>query len=111
MRFLESVAMADSGTAAAQPSFLEGMIPFVFIFFIMYFFIIRPQAKKAKDHAALLSALKPGDEVVTTGGIIGRVKSVSDGFVSLDVGTTIIKVMKEHIGNPSAAKVPALKKT
>lgn len=83
------------------------MIPMLLIFVVMYFIIIRPQAKKAKDHASLLKNIKEGDEVVTSGGIIGRVRSVSDSFVSLDLGGSTIKVMKEHISRfskPQSAK-------
>ena len=57
----------------------------------------RPQAKKAKEHVALLKGLKPGDEVVTSGGIIGHIKSVADEFVSLDIGSTQVKILKENI--------------
>ncbi|MBC61716.1 MAG: preprotein translocase subunit YajC [Zetaproteobacteria bacterium] len=87
----------QSSQAVAQPSLIESLIPFFFIFIAMYFFMIRPQAKKAKDHADLLKDLKTGDEVVTSGGIIGRIKSVSDDFVSLDIGNSSLKVVKNHI--------------
>ena len=64
----------------------------------MYFFIIRPQQKKAKEVNELLSNLKAGDEVVTSGGLIGKVRSVADGFVSLEVAAnTTVKVMKPNI--------------
>ena len=63
----------------------------------MYFLIIRPQVKKTKEHTDLLQGLKPGDEIVTSGGIIGKIRSNSGDFVSLDVGSTTLKVMKENI--------------
>ncbi|MCX6124824.1 MAG: preprotein translocase subunit YajC [Proteobacteria bacterium] len=60
--------------------------------------MIRPQQKRSKDHKNFLGALKSGDEVVTTGGIIGRVKTVQESFVSLEVASnTIIKVVKSEI--------------
>ena len=97
--FFSSTAMAQAQEAAkaAQPSMLENMLPFLFIFIAMYFIMIRPQTKKAKEHARLLENLKSGDEVVTSGGIIGRVRNVTDEFVTLDLGSTQMKVVKDHI--------------
>ena len=86
-----------TGQAAAQPSLIESMIPFLLIFVVMYFILIRPQAKKAKAHKVLLESLKVGDEVVTSGGIIGRIKSLAENFVTLDVGNASLKVLKEHV--------------
>ena len=65
---------------------------------IMYLLIMRPQQKKATEHANLLAGLKPGDEVVTTGGIIGKIRSVADIFVTVEVASNInLKVMKNHV--------------
>ena len=106
MMLFESTAFASeapAGTAGKQPSLFESMVPMLLIFVVMYFVMIRPQAKKAKEHANLLKNLKVGDEVVTSGGIIGRIKSVSDSFISLDTGGAALKVMKEHISRQSLA--------
>ena len=100
----------DAAPAAAPkgPSTLEMLVMPVGFILIMYFFIIRPQQKKAREHTDLLAALKPGDEVVTTGGIIGRVKSVAETFVTLDVGgNTSLKVLKTAVNQmtkPPAAQ-------
>jgi preprotein translocase subunit YajC len=67
---------------------------------VMYFLMIRPQQQKAKEAANLLAKLKAGDEVVTTGGMIGRVKSVADQFVTIEIAAnTAVKVMKTHIAS------------
>ena len=88
------------GAQAKGPTLMETILPFFFIFVVMYLIIIRPQQKKAKEHATLLETLKNGDEVVTTGGIIGRVRSVAEGFVTVDIANnTSIKVLKSHIAN------------
>lgn len=80
------------------PSMLELAVPMIGFFFIMYFLMIRPQQKRQKEHQNLLTNLKAGEEVITSGGIIGRVRSVSEGFVSLDIGgNTTIKVLKSNI--------------
>jgi preprotein translocase subunit YajC len=84
-------------------------LPAVFIL-IMYFLIIRPQTKKQKEHMKLVSELKAGDEVITSGGIIGRVKSVADTFITLDIGSNVaLKIAKNHVTsltekNPTKAK-------
>ncbi len=108
------VAMAAekaTSQTAAQPSFLEQLVPVGIIFLIMYFLLIRPQAKKAREHQELVQGLRAGDEVVTSGGIIGRVKTVSDSFVSLDVGTTTLKVLKEHVASLTKGKSSKVQKS
>ena len=62
-----------SGSGFAQ------FIPLILIFVIFYFFLIRPQQKKVKDHKLMVAALKRGDEVVTSGGIVGKVERILDG--------------------------------
>lgn len=109
---LTSTAFAQAA-AGKQPSFIETfVVPMGGLVLIMYFLIIRPQQKKAKDLAQLLSALKPGDEVITAGGILGRVRSVAEGFVSIDIGNnTVVKVLKTHVSgltkDPKAKDAPA----
>lgn len=106
MSLLTPTLHAAGETAAAQPTFLENMIPFLLIFAVMYFIIIRPQAKKAKEHENLMGGLKPGDEVVTSGGIIGRVKSITEQFISIDAGTTVLKIQKNHVAGKTAKNAP-----
>lgn len=65
---------------------------------IFYFFLIRPQSKRAKEHRELVSALAKGDEVVTTGGILGKVNKVTDDYVVIEIATNMeIKVQKHAI--------------
>jgi len=66
-------------------SSLLGMMPLILMFVVLYFVMIRPQMKKAKDHKAMIDSLAKGDEVVTSGGILGKVTQLSDSFLSLDV--------------------------
>jgi len=73
------------------------MVVFVVIF---YFLLIRPQQKKAKEHQALISKISAGDEVVTTGGILGKVTEVGDTFVTIEVADGVrIKVQKFQVGS------------
>jgi len=98
-------AAAQAASAAPQPSFIDMMIMPAGLFAIMYFFMIRPQQRRAKEHKDFLTNMKAGDEVVTSGGIIGTIRSVADGFVSLEVsGNTSLKVLKAHISGSSRSK-------
>ena len=70
----------------------------VAMFVLMYFLLIRPQQKRAKDHKKLLSELKKGDEVVTNGGIVGKVNSVDESFATLEIAEgVVVKVQKQGI--------------
>ena len=68
------------------------------MFVLMYFLLIRPQQKRAKDHKNLLKALKKGDEVVTNGGVVGKITSVEESFATLEIAEgVVVKVQKQGI--------------
>jgi len=70
----------------------------VAMFVLMYFLLIRPQQKRAKDHKKLLSELKKGDEIVTNGGVVGKVNSVDESFATLEIAEgVVVKVQKQGI--------------
>ena len=94
--------MAGSGFAQ--------FIPLILIFVIFYFFLIRPQQKKVKEHKLMVSALKRGDEVVTAGGIVGRVERIlGDDKVDLSISENVtIQVVQSTI--QSLLKKPDIKK-
>lgn len=72
--------------------------PLVILFVIFYFLLIRPQQKRAKDHKAMLSGIQPGDSVVTNGGLYGRVASVSEETVMIEIADKVkVKVAKDAI--------------
>jgi preprotein translocase subunit YajC len=75
------------------------MLPLILMFVVLWFLMIRPQMKKAKEHKALLGGLAKGDEVVTQGGLAGRITKVGDNYVSLEIaeGTEVV-VQKPAIG-------------
>ena len=66
-----------------------GMLPIVLMFVLLYFMLIRPQQKRAKEHKAMTDALQKGDEVVAAGGVVGRVTKVSDAYVSLEIAPNV----------------------
>jgi preprotein translocase subunit YajC len=76
-----------------------GFILMMGLFFVIfYFMLIRPQSKRAKEHRAMLAALAAGDEVVTSGGILGRVVEVGDNFVTIEVADGVqLKVQKGQV--------------
>ena len=84
-------AFAQDGAAAssAMGSGLEMLLLFAPLMVVWYFFLIRPQSKRAKEHRELVSALAKGDEVVTSGGILGKVNKVTDDFVVLEVSDSV----------------------
>lgn len=84
--------------AGGGQSAITSLIPLVIMFGIFYFLLIRPQQKKAKEHKALLDALKKGDQVVTAGGMHGKVTAVEDTVVTLEVANGVnIKFNKAHV--------------
>jgi len=86
-----------AGPAGGMAAFQQ-VIPLVFMFAIFYFLLIRPQQKKAKEHKALLEAIKKGDNVITAGGMHGKVNSVDDSIVTLEIATGVnIKITKSYI--------------
>tara|TARA_B100000965_G_C19331072_1_gene643047 strand:+ start:298 stop:576 length:279 start_codon:yes stop_codon:yes gene_type:complete len=79
------------------------LIPLILIFVIFYFFLIRPQQKRVKEHKNMVSELKRGDEVITSGGIVGRIERIlEDDKVELSIAENVnIKVVKSTIQNLS----------
>ena len=93
-----------SGSGFAQ------FIPLILIFVIFYFFLIRPQQKKVKDHKVMVASLKRGDEVITSGGMVGRIEKVyDDDKIDLSISENVtVKVIKSTI--QSLTTIPNTKK-
>jgi preprotein translocase subunit YajC len=80
-------AQATTGTPGGGDT-LMGMLPIVLMFVILYFLMIRPQMKKAKEHRTMIEALQKGDEVVAVG-ILGRIDKITDNYVTLEVAPNV----------------------
>lgn len=97
--------------AAAAPSGAAGLasfVPLILVFVIMYFLMIRPQQKKMKEHRSMVEALKKGDEVVTQGGIIGKVTAVKEGEVEVEIAPGVkTRVVRGSISNVVTRTAPA----
>ncbi len=78
-------AFAQAG--ATPESSLMSFLPLILMFVVLYFLMIRPQMKRAKEHKAMISALTKGDEVVTAGGVVGKITQVDDAHVTIDIGS------------------------
>ena len=92
------IAFAQSAPGLGSPSQLLSFLPLVLVFIIFYFLLIRPQQKKAKDHQQMLGKLKKNDEVMTSGGIYGKVTALTDIIVTLEVAPNVrIRVNRPQI--------------
>ena len=97
MDFFISNAYAQD--AAAQ-SGLMSCLPLIVIFAVFYFMLIRPQMKRSKEHKQLISQLSKGDEVITNGGLLGKIIDVSDSFVTLELADNLqIKLQRQAVAN------------
>jgi preprotein translocase subunit YajC len=99
-------AFAQSGDTAAA---LSSFIPLILIFAIMYFLLIRPQQKKIKQHKAMVDALRRGDQVVTQGGIVGKVTKVKDdGEIEVEIAENVrVRVIKSTVAQVLSKTEPA----
>ena len=104
------MAYAQAVPGAGGPGPIVTILPFILIFVIMYFMVIRPQQKKAKEHQDLLSKLKRNDEVMTSGGIYGKVIDLKETVVTLEVAPNVrIRVHRPQISAVLAAEKASTK--
>jgi len=95
-----SSAFAQTAPAAGGDlqSTLMSMLPLALMFVVLYFVMIRPQMKKQKEHTAMISALAKGDEVITGGGLLGKVSKMGDTFIGLEVSSGVeIQVQRSAV--------------
>ncbi len=96
MNFLISDAWAQDGGLGGGG--LVGILPMVLIFVVFYFLLIRPQQKRAKEHRGMVASLEKGNEVVTNGGVLGKITDVDDSFVTLQIAAEVsVKVQRPAI--------------
>lgn len=98
-------AMAPQGGGGGGAQGFTAFVPLILIFVIFYFLLLRPQQKKAKEHRNFLDSLKTGDAVVTSGGIHGRITSVEDAVVTLEIADKVrVRVSKNQIAGATERK-------
>jgi preprotein translocase subunit YajC len=98
MDWLISSAVAQAQGPAGQPSPLPSMLLLGVMVVVFYFLLIRPQQKRAKEHRTMISALETGSEIVTNGGILGKIIELGDSFVTVEIADGVrVKVQRHAI--------------
>jgi preprotein translocase subunit YajC len=96
MSFFISDAIAQGAPAAGQDNPIMSFLPLIILFVIFYFLLIRPQQKKAKEHKQMVENLSKGDEIVTQGGILGKVTDVSDSYLTCKIADNVEVKVQSH---------------
>ena len=97
---------APGGAGGGGASSLMSFAPIILIFVVFYFLLIRPQQKRAKDHRTLLGNLKEGDQVITSGGIYGRITGIRDDKITLEISDKVrVKVNRGNIAGVTKSDV------
>ncbi len=106
---LVTPAFAQAAGAGGAGSALMSFLPLILIFAIMWFLLIRPQQKKVKEHQAMVAALRRGDQVVTQGGIVGKVVKVKDdGEIEVEIADGVrVRVIKNTVAQVLTKSEPA----
>ena len=105
----EGTALADAAAHAAMPQggffdqlLTNPVVPLVLVVAVFYFVILRPQTQRASEHQRMIKGLKRNDEVVTTGGLIGRIHELSDNLVTLEIAPNVrVRIERSQIGSIS----------
>ncbi|MCC0076479.1 MAG: preprotein translocase subunit YajC [Rhodobacter sp.] len=107
--FITPAYAQAAGAAGGSAALIQNLIPFVLIFGIMWFLLIRPQQKKMKEHRSMVDNLRRGDQIVTAGGIIGKVSKVKeDGEIEVEIADGIkVRVVRATITNVLSKTEPA----
>ena len=100
MSFFISEAMAEGSSAGSAGGGAEQLFIMVAIFAVFYFLLIRPQTKRAKEHRQMVSELSKGDEVITNGGVYGKLTKVSDDYVEVEIAeNTTVRLQRQAIAS------------
>ena len=91
-----AMGTAGAGQAGGADALMQ-FVPLIAMLAIFYFLLIRPQQKRAKQHKAMLEALKKGDQVLTTGGLVGRVVDIDGDILSIDLGSTTVSLGRAYV--------------
>jgi preprotein translocase subunit YajC len=102
---MTDLAFAQGVPGLGGPGQMLSFLPLVLVFVIFYFLLIRPQQKKAKQHQEMLGRLKKNDEVMTSGGIYGKVVALTDQMVTLEAAPNVrLRVSRSHISAVTTAE-------
>ncbi|WP_395636355.1 preprotein translocase subunit YajC [Sphingorhabdus sp.] len=105
---MEFVILSAAAGGAGGSAFFVQLFPLLLIFVVFYMFLIRPQQKRAKEHEAKINAVQKNDEVVTAGGLMGKVTKVADDYVEVEIAPNVrVKAVKSTIANVQPRGVKA----
>jgi preprotein translocase subunit YajC len=88
--FISDAYAQTAGSAGGAGGGLLGLLPIILMFVVLYFLMIRPQMKRQKEQKAMIDALGKGDEVVSAGGVVGRVTKVGDAYITIKAAVTLL---------------------
>lgn len=84
--------------SAKKPDFIMSLVPFIAMFFIFYFLVLRPQVKKQKQHDETLKNLKKGDRILTTSGFLGTIDGITEKFITLEIAEKVkVRLLKAQV--------------
>lgn len=106
-----SAQTAAAPPAGQQPSLIEAVFPFIIMFVILYFMLLRPQMKKQKEQQSFVTSLKRGDEIITQSGILGKIEGLTEQFVTLEIADGVrIKMLRSQIAGSAQLAIQAAQK-
>jgi preprotein translocase subunit YajC len=104
--------MGQGGAGQGGAGGFSGFIPLILMFVIFYFLLIRPQQKKTKEHRQMISDLKKGDRIVTSGGIHGRITGLDENTLTVEIADKVrVKVARSNVGNKVSSSTQAQPQT
>ena len=105
MSVIDTASLVVAQAAAPEGNALMGMLPIILMFVILYFLMIRPQMKRQKEHRNLVANLAKGDEVLTAGGLLGKVSKVTDTYITVEVAELADKPVEVLMQKTSVSTV------
>ncbi len=103
--FTDTLPLIMAQAAPGGENALMGMLPIILMFVILYFLMIRPQMKRQKEHRKLVEGLAKGDEIITGGGLLGRITKVSDNYITMEVATLADKPVETIVQRSAVTSV------
>lgn len=105
MSAIDTVQLITAQAAGGSENALMGMLPIILMFVILYFLMIRPQMKRQKQHRTMVANLTKGDEVITSGGILGKVLKVDENYITLEIGSVGDKPVETSLQRSAVTSV------
>ncbi|MGB6009452.1 preprotein translocase subunit YajC [Castellaniella sp.] len=105
MSLVDTLTLIPAQAAGGEPNALMSMLPIILMFVILYFLMIRPQMKRQKDHKKMVSALTKGDEVILSGGMLGKLSKVSDNYLTVEIAQAGDKAVETIVQRSAVTSV------